>query len=178
MLVDELSKESRREIARNALRAIMQKNGGGLLKPEDVLDEAAHPDHPLHREFEWDDSVAAHHHRMAQARTLIRSIPVVYVADDRPAKAGQPEVIKVRKYHSLPSDRKDGGGYREVDEIVSDKNMLDELLETAKHEVDAVLRRYEIFKELGESVRAAMATVKPKARSRRGNGSNAKANVA
>lgn len=162
MLADILQKESRRDVARKALASILKKNGGKLLKPEDVLDEAAHPDHPLHREFEWDDGIAAAMHRMTQARTLIRSIPVVYVVDDRPSTNKQQPVIRIRKYQSLQSDRKDGGGYREMDEIVQSEDMLAELLETAKADVDAVLRRYEIFKELGESVRAAMANVKPK----------------
>lgn len=177
MLQDVLAKESRRDIARKELEKIKRENGG-LLKPEDVLDEAAHPDHPLHREFEWDDTVAAAAHRLTQARTLIRSIPIVYVDDNRKPSSKQEPIIRVRKYHSLPSDRKDGGGYREMEEIVQSKDMLEEFLQNAKSDLDAVLRRYEILKELGDAVRAAMATVKPKVRSRRGSGANAKADVA
>lgn len=161
-MMDTVEQKSKREIARDALKAILEKSGSKLLMPEDVVDAAAHPDHPLHPEFEWDDTEAARLHRLTQARTLIRSIPVIYVQDDRPIPDGEKGVIKVRKYHSLPSDRKDGGGYREMEDIVESKEMLEELLDTAKAEVDAVLRRYEIFKELGESVREAMANVKAK----------------
>lgn len=41
---------------------------------------------PIHDCFEWDDSVAAHQHRMNQARTMINSLEVeVVVADRKPS---------------------------------------------------------------------------------------------
>lgn len=47
------------------------------LTPLAVVDEAARPDNPLHTAFEWDDTRAAHEHRLATARTLIRCVEVV-----------------------------------------------------------------------------------------------------
>jgi len=163
MIVDVLEKKSRREVAREALAEILASSGGKLLKPEDVVDAAADPDHPLHSEFEWNDSAAAAQHRLTQARTLIRSIPVIYVREERSKNPHeQNPVIRLRKYQSLPSDRKDGGGYRDVEEVIGDGNMLEEMLATAKSEVDSVLRRYGIFEELVTEVRAAMDKVKPR----------------
>lgn len=125
--------------------------------PEDVVDAAAHPDHELHGFFDWDDSEAAKKFRLMQARMLIRTIPVVYVQEEqKKGEKRQKRVIKVRKYHALRSDRKDGGGYREIEEITSDKNMLDELEQEAKAEMEGVLRRFEVLKDLCAAVRAVI----------------------
>jgi hypothetical protein len=38
---------------------------------------------PVHEQFEWDDSVAAHQHRLNQARTMINSLQVEVITTDR-----------------------------------------------------------------------------------------------
>lgn len=57
--------------------AELENEGGGRLTPSAVVDEARDPESPLHSRFEWDDSKAAHAHRLSQARDLIVSIRVV-----------------------------------------------------------------------------------------------------
>ena len=54
------------------LKKIEKKSG--TLEPEEVVRVAANPKHPLHSEFEWDDSEAGHRYRINQARVLIRSV--------------------------------------------------------------------------------------------------------
>ena len=49
----------------------------GEITPPLVVDEARPEESPIHEVFEWDDYVAAEHHREHQARQLIRSIEVV-----------------------------------------------------------------------------------------------------
>lgn len=51
--------------------------GGGRLVVETVIEAAREPASPLHAGFEWDDTKAAHEHRLAQARRLIRAVQVV-----------------------------------------------------------------------------------------------------
>jgi len=46
----------------------------GHVTPEAVVQEARAPDHAWHHRFTWDDAVAAHRHRIDQARTLIRGV--------------------------------------------------------------------------------------------------------
>lgn len=46
----------------------------GHVTPEQVVETARAPDHVWHHRFTWDDAVAAHRHRVDQARTLIRSV--------------------------------------------------------------------------------------------------------
>lgn len=67
---------------RDALEAI-RLSKDGVLRPEDVVREARREDHPLHGEFEWDDSKAAESYRIDQARTLIRSVRVTVTVERR-----------------------------------------------------------------------------------------------
>jgi hypothetical protein len=53
------------------------------LTPEAVVEAAKAEKHPLHRFFTWDDKKAAHAHRIDQARTLIRSVRLEIVQEDR-----------------------------------------------------------------------------------------------
>ena len=64
----------RTAIIADSLSRIYRKHRG--LEPEVVVQVASDPDHPLHCNFEWDDSVAGHAWRIEQARRLIRSVEV------------------------------------------------------------------------------------------------------
>ena len=52
----------------------------GRLKPSVVVQLARNPRNPLHDMFEWDDKKAAHHHRLWQARQIIKRVNV-YIED-------------------------------------------------------------------------------------------------
>lgn len=48
----------------------------GPLTASRVLAAASRARHPLHGKFEWDDAVAAHQHRLSQARQLIANVTI------------------------------------------------------------------------------------------------------
>lgn len=48
---------------------------GGVIRPSDIVREAAALASPLHGEFEWDDSKAAYGYRLTRARQLISVVP-------------------------------------------------------------------------------------------------------
>ena len=50
----------------------------GELVPSVVLAEASLPECPIHELFEWNDSKAAHQHRLNQSRKLCREVRIVY----------------------------------------------------------------------------------------------------
>lgn len=55
------------------MKRLQQISGDtGSLTPEAVVDDARDPESVLHPCFEWDDTKAAHQHRLNQARGLIR----------------------------------------------------------------------------------------------------------
>lgn len=69
---------------RAALEALADREGN--IRPEDVVEAARNPRHPLHGEFEWDLGKAAYTAWIARARTLIASVRVVVVTSP-PVKA-------------------------------------------------------------------------------------------
>ncbi|WP_157266465.1 hypothetical protein [Azohydromonas aeria] len=91
----------------------------GLLRPEDVVKQAADKAHPLHEHFQWDNTTAAHQWRLEQARRLIRSVRIE--VPNQPA-------VAVQAFVSIPSDRKqEGGGYRALDAVLDNEFMTRQL---------------------------------------------------
>ena len=86
------------EVERKVLTKIATKHGG-VLQVDDVLHEARDEGSPLHKHFEWDDSVAAEAHRRYQARVLIQKCHIRLI---------ESEPTTVRAFVSLQSDRDSG----------------------------------------------------------------------
>ena len=97
----------------------MAKRNGGVLKVDDVIEEAKNVNSVLHQHFEWDDSEAAEHYRRQQARALIQRCRIQLV---------ETEPVKIRAFVSLPTDREQGGGYRLTTEVMGDEYLKDEML--------------------------------------------------
>lgn len=90
------------------LRSLEREDGS--IDPEALLAVAAADDHPLHSDFEWNNEVAGHQHRLTQARSIIRavrlhhpvpSVPIplnvpAYVRDLRSETSGYRAILKVR----------------------------------------------------------------------------------
>jgi len=112
----------------------------GKLSPESVVRDAKKRSSPLHKFFEWDDSKAAHEHRIYQARELIRSITVF---------SSSTEIeIKAPKYVHDP--RVEGQGYIELAKVRNDRDHAHEVMLQELGRVKAALSRAnEIAKVLG-----------------------------
>lgn len=132
----------------DALRQILKKNKKQKLLPVAVVNEARDPDSPLHRYFEWDDTKAAHAHRLDQARQLIASIEIISddKSDPRPA------------FVSLASDRI-SGGYRDMNHVLSSAQLRKELLSTALGELKAMQARYDRMDDLVRVIKPAVRKV-------------------
>lgn len=114
--------------------------------PHAIVDDARDPASPFHRNFEWDDSVAAHEHRLEQARLLIRSVNIVIIG------AGGHKV-ETRAFEFVTMG--EGDGYTSIIDILSDKELYADLLERAKKELGHFIRRYDELAELNGVIRAA-----------------------
>lgn len=99
----------------------------GLLMPERVVEAAQDPASPLHTHFTWDNNEAAMQWRLQQARMLIRSVEIVI---DKRAP------VRVNAFVSLPSDRTHGGGYREVQTVLSNDFMRAQLLDDIQKHIE------------------------------------------
>lgn len=63
----------------------IKKQHSGALRPEDVVENAKSNVSPLHRYFDWDDTVASEKYRRLQAQNLITA--VVIISDEQPSHA-------------------------------------------------------------------------------------------
>lgn len=121
----------------NCLRDIADKNGGVLL-PEDVVEEASDKRHPLHSKFNWDNTDAAHQYRIWQARQLISVSVQVIDQNTDPS----------RTFVSLSTDRSEKGGYRLMATVMNDDQMREQLLRDALSEMNTFSRKYKKLREL------------------------------
>ena len=114
---------------------------GGMLKAKDVVAFARNKDTALHAKFEWNNTEAAEHYRLWQARQLI----CIYVA---PADT-ENGLVKVREYVSLSVDRTaPGGGYRALSEVVNNEELYQQLLDDALTELQRMQEKYQRIAEL------------------------------
>lgn len=117
------------EQIRDELLAIKAASSDNMLHTAEVVDWARkHTKSQLHRQLEWDDSVAAEHWREQQVRLLIH----IYVrtADDRP------QLI------SLLPDRVNGGGYRDISDVGRAPRLSRLAEEEALRELLRILNKY------------------------------------
>ena len=138
------------EIAARELERIRKAHG--TLKPEDVVEVASEPSHPLHSCFEWDDTKAAHLHRIAQAGHMIRVLVVVRADDD------SEEPIMVRAYAHMKDEDEEGETqchYINVVQGMCDPVMRDRILAQAIKELATFRKKYADLREFA-AVFAAM----------------------
>lgn len=113
----------------------------GKLVAEDVLEAASDPESPLHEAFTWDDSAAAHQHRLTEARRLIVSIRVLN------SPAGKPTIAFVSV--KTPDV---GRTYMPTTEAMSDDELKVRVLAEIRQALEGIERRYAHFAEVAELI--------------------------
>jgi hypothetical protein len=116
----------------------------GEITPQDILEDARHDNSPLHSFFEWDDSAAAEHYRLQQARGLIRAVVAVYVRDDKPA-------VRTRAYVHVPEPS--APHYREATHAMSQAKTRKMVLDRAMNELRAWKAKYRDLEEFAALVK-------------------------
>lgn len=113
------------ENERDYLLELAEQNDG-VLTTEAVLEDAKQETSPLHRHFQWDDTVAAEAYRRWQARSLIAKCKITI----------EPRTEStIRAFVSLPSDRGMDGGYRVTTTVLSDEDQREELIRDMRNRV-------------------------------------------
>src|ERR1043165_552005 len=106
-----------------------------MLHAENVVTWARrHPRSALHRQFEWNNSRAANEFRLWQARRIIQ---INVIAED-----GAPQLV------SLSFDRAKGGGYRDVRDVASSRELSEIMLQDALDELQRLQARYQRVRAL------------------------------
>lgn len=113
--------------------AKLAADNNGTLTPDLIVEDARNPSSPLHEEFEWDDTVAAHQHRLSQARTVIRTI---HITDHyRTATILRPEWVRDP---DLPANQ---AGYISLASLESDHDRAVRALDMELSRVSSLLKR-------------------------------------
>lgn len=123
---------------RECLRGIHEERG--RVTP-DLLVEAATPeDHPLHRRFEWDDSIAGPAYRRVQAAELIRSVKVTYRDSENKAPRTTREWV-------APRQAAEPNVYQPVEVVATDPLLRAMVLRQMERDWRDLKRRYAEFEE-------------------------------
>jgi hypothetical protein len=130
-------------VAHKEVERIRIKNGGDI-DAEQIVQAAESKRNPLHKEFEWDDALAAHQHRLEVGRLLLRSLVVVRddISTDRPQ----------RVYHhiSTPATKTEETKrvYRTAEDVLADPDTRADLLRRALKELISFRDRFRDLQEL------------------------------
>jgi hypothetical protein len=112
-----------------------------LLNPKDMFEYAKeNPDSVLYSKLEWDKSKAHYEYNLWICREIISSFKWEYVTQEK-------EVIETRRWISLEQDRHDKGGYREITDILNNKELRLKLLTNAKQDFAIWKSRYIVLEE-------------------------------
>ena len=117
----------------------------GIILAEDVLKDARDDGSPLHDFFEWDDSEAAEHWRLNQARYLLRSIHVVLKNDE-----GEEEQTRFT-YNVTDTPDDDGEGQRvycTIQRVLTDDEIRAQVVEQAMRQLQSWRDRPDYFENL------------------------------
>lgn len=118
---------------------------GGELTPDEVVRDAITKSSPLHPNFEWDDTVAAHLHRRQTARTLLGAIVVVEVSS-------QPVNHPVRAFVNIHDRENQKQYYTTVIVAMSDGEKKRQVLEQAWQKLESWRDRYKDLQEFSQII--------------------------
>ena len=117
----------------------------GDVTAEKVVRRAEDVNNPLHDEFEWDDTTAAHEHRKTQARYVIRHVKTFVVQEDG-SERGVPAFVNVKVVD--PETFTSRRVYYPIEKVSKDQELSEQVLTKALAELDHWTAKYENLKEL------------------------------
>jgi len=120
----------------------IREENGDVLTPIQIVEKAKPKASPIHEFFEWNDEIAGDKYRVWQARYLIGRIEIIVESDG--------EEDQIRAFHniSVQDGEEHERGYVTVQDIQSNQDYLEIVLENAVGEIKSWQKRYEQYKRL------------------------------
>lgn len=131
------------------------------LTPENLLDVSRPEDAPVHREFEWDDDIAAEKYRVSQAAALIRHVVIYEKQPEEPDDKAKQVVMTdggwngTRAFNSLHTQNGEKRRYVATHKMLDDDEMREILLGNARRELNAFVAKYRRLTELADLLQDA-----------------------
>ena len=136
--------------ARPLLEELVQRHGS--LTPHTVLQEATPEESPLHHYFEWDDSEAAHRHRLDQARALIQRYR--FTVEVEPER-----FVQIRSYTNVPTGE---GQYVVTKDALGAPATRDLVFKQAMRDVAALRAKYQALVDFDHVLQEALRQRRPR----------------
>lgn len=137
--------------AHKTLEKIRDKNGN--LTDDAILAAAKSVKSVIHNWFEWDDTVAAEHHRRLQARKLMTSLEITY------QESPETTVRAYQVFKSAPVASDTRSVYSTTEEVLRDPEARDRLIADAIRAAMEFRRRFKVLHELEAVIQAIDATI-------------------
>lgn len=126
------------------LDRIRDKHDG--IKPQAVVDESEPEDAALHPCFTWDNEVAANEFRKVEARSIVRSVRVIYPE----SKHSEPAYVHVRKVETASEDEPQGGYYERARTVAAEFNLFDNAWRSAQERLSGASKALEELEALAQ----------------------------
>ena len=123
------------ETVARELNRIADANGG-VLDPQQVVNESRSENAVLHPLFEWDDAVAAEKYRVVQARYIIRNVTI---------QEGDTPLTRQFVHAG-------GSGYVKIGTALQNVDMTKALLAQAKADMNAFVAKYRTLEQMARVV--------------------------
>lgn len=116
---------------------------GSHAETEEILDMARDESTEIHKLIEWNDDIAAEKYRLEQVRHIQHDLQIVKIGLNKKQPTKKLEV-PVRMFFNLHGET----GYRPTPVIIQDEDLHKKLLRTARLELEAFMKKYNILSEL------------------------------
>ena len=132
------------KISKDVIKTVLKVKNEKGLTAEAVVDEARNKSSPLHSMFDWNDTEAAEKWRIQQARVLINQIKV---------EINEKEYFAFENL-TLEINESSNREYRTMVEIMSDKDMCQQMINKAYEQLLYWKAKYGIYTEFKEVLKA------------------------
>ena len=124
----------------------LEDKHGGITAPM-VVDESRPEDAPLHPCFTWDDQEAAELYRETEARSIVRSVRVVYADSEQ----SEPAYVHVRPAESETEEGRGSGFYANTREVVQRFSLYESAWRDARDRLNSAAKALEDLERVARS---------------------------
>lgn len=107
---------------------------GDEFTPEQIVEKARDESTELHKCFEWNDEIAAHHYRLQQARVVVCNLVIKEQQND--------DAYQKRVFYKTDT----AGGYKPLSIVMKNKDEYEKLLERANAELRSFRTKYDTLR--------------------------------
>lgn len=130
----------------DALERIAKDDPDQIIQPSAVVEAASDPASPLHQHFEWDDAVAGHAHRLAQARRLIVRYTIRVVEKETVTVKADVQVVEQPRAPQYVNAVVNGRrGYVSLERAANDPDLYRQIAADARRGIAAYRNRLAAF---------------------------------